>query len=137
VTLNPLPFATGSYDLILSLLVSDLLPFTPLAAAIPDPLHKVTPESWFYRPEVRAGFSRVYAHHHRELRRMLSPGGTVIYSEWRRQDTQPGLVRVGDSRISETDYRDVFAEWGQVEHVRETEVYPGEPPRMQHYFLDP
>jgi SAM-dependent methyltransferase len=126
--LNKLEFSSGKFDLVLSLVLAEYLPYGPVVAAFEkvraekradrkgiDEL--IGGEPFFYRPEVMEVFEEVLMHHRDELNRLVAPTGIIAFSCWMRPDEKQAtlakevktpLLRVGDDRMTEATWKKFF-----------------------------
>jgi hypothetical protein len=131
--LTKIDFPSGEFDLVLSLVVAEYLPYAPVAAAFEkaraernDPKRKAVDdlfgEKFFYERDVRKVFEDVLYHHRDELVRLNRPNGLVLFSCWKREDEhQPEqapedlkaakLFRVGDDRMTMDQWQGFLSAW--------------------------
>jgi SAM-dependent methyltransferase len=153
-----LPFESGSYDLVISPVLNESLPFGPAVTAFENhrqatalrtgeavprqAIDEHLGESFFYSPEAMGGFEKLFLHHRDELQRLLSDDGVAVFSSWMRQDehnpdpSRP-LLRVGDSRATPRTWEAFFDGWsGKTEVLREQIYGPDKKPTLNVFVLD-
>jgi len=154
--LEPIPFKTGEYDLVISPVLVESLSHGPLVA--PFEKHRadaglerkgmsdIFGEPFFYEPAVMRAFARTYLHHSAELHRVLNAKGIATFSVWKREDLKRAelapqikeeLLRVGDDRVSPREYEEFFKSWKKVDYRGGEQIYgKDKPPTMHMYLLE-
>lgn len=159
--LNPLPFMSGEFQMVVSPVLSESLPYGPLVGDIEarrsqdeaqgreaprQAVDSVMGEKFFYDPRVRDGFAKLLVHHSEEMNRMLGDGGVAVFSTWKRPDEHQAtlapdeprqLFRVGDNRVDAQTLDRVWQPWSGQELLGQTKVYGEQTkPTLNMFLLD-
>lgn len=152
--LEAIPFESGAYDMVISPVLVESLSHGPLVAVFEKHREEMKAERkgmsdllgepFYYQPAVMDVFARVYLHHSAELNRVLKPGGVATYSVWRRDDLkamelapqmEEELLRVGDDRMTWTNYQAFFKPWSKKHYLGGQQIYGVEKPPTMHMYL--
>jgi hypothetical protein len=158
--LEPLPFETGAYAMVVSPVLHESLPFGPAVCAFEEARqaeHEKTGnpvarqsidshlgEAFYYRPDVHDATLRIFRHNREELQRLTKPRGRVAYTSWKREDEKKQtyapndlhqLVRVGDSRLTTDEWESLFSGWAGSEQLHQEQIYPGKLPTLNLFLL--
>lgn len=153
--LERVEFATGEYDLVLSLVLAEYLPYGPLAASFEKiradkktdrkAVDDLFGEPFFYETDVMNTFQEVFYHHREELLRLTNSKGLVLFSCWMRPDDHQAtkapealksiaLVRVGDDRMPLETWKGFFKPFNIVADRIEPGIGPN-PKSVLNLFL--
>lgn len=144
--LSPLPLE-GSFDLVVSPLATDVLPYGPATVAAKKsgrPIESFLGDEAPMSPGAIRAFDAQLDHHGEELKRLLAPKGLVVYSASVRPGNRgtPGseeLLRLGFGWIRPDDWTQFLESWGTCETVVDSRALPSSPHQesMSVYLLEP
>ncbi|MCA9792372.1 MAG: hypothetical protein KC910_11275, partial [Candidatus Eremiobacteraeota bacterium] len=163
--MSPSVLESGAYKMVVAPVLTESMPYGPLvtdlearrdqdnaAAGVDDSqdrrstwkhVSSYLPDSFYFDPQVRMGFERLFLHQSQELERLLEPGGVGVTSFWTRPDerqaeyapTEGGLHRLGDNTVSESTLKAFFSPFTH-EQVDEVKIYgPDKAPTVRVYTL--
>ena len=103
------------------------------------------PDDFYFDPQVRSGFDRLFLHQSSEIDRLLEPGGVAVTSFWTRPDErQPQLApnepeqlhRLGDNAITTSTFDKFFSRFEKTA-LGGTKIYGDDkPPTVQVFSLE-
>ncbi|MGE0492166.1 MAG: hypothetical protein AB7S38_23345 [Vulcanimicrobiota bacterium] len=163
--MSPSALESGAYKMVVAPVLTESMPYGPLltdvearrdqsiaAAGVDDSqdrrstwkhVSSYLPDSFYFDPQVRQGFDRLFLHQSQELHRLLEPGGVGVTSFWTRPDERqaehaPGeenLSRLGDNTVTAATVEAFFSPF-QHEQVGEAKIYgPENKPTVRVYTL--
>lgn len=165
--LSPSALESGAYTMVVAPVLTESMPYGPLLtdvearrdqataeAGIDDSqdrrstwkhVSSILPEDFYFDPQVRQGFDKLFLHQSREVDRLLEPGGVGVTSFWTRPDERQAkhapdepaqLYRLGDNTVTGETFESFFRQWGHQE-VTQAKIYgPDKAPTVHVYSLE-
>ncbi len=160
----PSSLETGGYTMVVAPVLTEGMPYGPLLtdiearrdqanleAGIDDSQNRRSTwkhvsghlsDDFYFDPQVRQGFDRLFLHQSQEINRLLEPGGVGVTSFWTRPDErQPDLApsesgplfRLGDNTVTGETFEGFFQPFRH-EKIGEAKIYGPEAKPTVHVF---